>query len=142
MHFKIRKFLILFPSIGYQENTRPKKIKLETYLGSVSTFIFSSIGTGCCKSLNLEGFPRIRGFRAASATATTKGMLRSVELLFKTWTFLSRTWSLSSMMSIYSSGWAEDSLDSSVETASFKVAICLKRNSKIFGYAILNEISG
>ena len=35
---------------------------------------FSSIGTGCCKSLNLEGFPRILGFRAASATATTNGI--------------------------------------------------------------------
>ena len=46
------------------------------------------------------------------------------------------------MMSKYSSGWAEDSLDSSVETASFKVAICLERNSKIFGYARLNEILG
>ena len=44
------------------------------------------------------------------------------------------------MMSIYSSGWAEDSLDSSVETASFKVAICLKRNSKIVGYGEFNEI--
>ena len=56
----------------------------QSYLDSVSGLEFSSIGTGCCKSLNLEGFPRILGFLAASATATTKGMLRSVELLLKT----------------------------------------------------------
>ena len=54
-----------------------KKIKCENkYLWGMieGSCGFSSIGTGCCKSLNLEGFPRILGFRAASATATTNGI--------------------------------------------------------------------
>ena len=32
VHFKIRKFLILFPSIGFRENFRPTKLNLKLTL--------------------------------------------------------------------------------------------------------------
>ena len=91
---------------------------------------FSSIGTGCCKSRNLDGLPLILGFRAASATATTNGMdlsrcskfiVGGGLILFCIWS--STFWSTGRV----DSGWAEDSLDSSVVSPklSFKVWICL-----------------